>query len=404
MRTLMRGKSFWLVLAGVALCHWAMPGLVRTDSSAAADRELTISLVLSGVFALTMIATATLATALTSTEIAQKRFQLARTRPAGMFATMAGKWLALVTLAATAITLSCTILYFQVPGEKSRIATRPQMKDALALAEEGLDAYLAHPQTPQALKHMSRERVLSHLAARIMENKTEIAPGKSVEWEFPGSNAPEALQLRLANEFGLNTVFTGEITTPRGAVAFTNTTSRLLEIPVKKSIAMWQISPVIKFKNTGKFPIYCSFYRDVAMLSDGGSFLQNLILAAAVMISMCAAVSAISLFFGMAFSRSVAVFSLLALLAASLCSPAIGESRKDLATVHRISERIGLSITRAVTVATSSIMAPSPVDDLSKRIRREAGKTAKDLAMQLFVISPLFLALAAVIGRRRNTM
>lgn len=400
-RSFWRKKTVLLLALGMVACLRAMAGMVRATSPAA-ERELSITLMLSGAFALAMIVSIVLATSLTSVEIAEKRFQLAKTRPAGMWGAMCGKWLAISSLAALALALACAWVYFSVPHESSRRIWRPVAEDPQKLALAGLDEYLANPATPEALKTMSRERALSHLTHRISENKAQIDPGDEATWRFPPElYTPHALRIWVGHGLGLNMTYSGEISINGKSFPFSSTTASAIEVPLEGYLA-WDSNPELTFKNTGKNTVFCSIYKDVELLSDGGSFAENIAIAWAVMLSMCAGAGAVALFFGTAFSRNVAIFSVMALLAASLCAPAISDSRGDLAAVRKTSDRMALAVTRTVTRTTAALMAPSPVEDLAKRIRRDDGETLLSVAGILFAVSPAFLALAAAVGRRRS--
>ncbi|MBR1871143.1 MAG: hypothetical protein IJ802_04885 [Kiritimatiellae bacterium] len=398
-RYLARGGAVPILLCATALLHWLLPGLVRTDGSAEAVRELTIYLSLAAVYALLLIVSLVSAASLTASERDAKRFAIARTRPVCMASVMAGKWCAPMLAAGLALAVSAIWLLHGVAHENSRYMLRPGHGDLYAMAESEIDAYLAAPSTPEALKTMDRKRVLSHMVARELERKKVLAPGETVKWNFDAlaqRKVPCTLQIRVANEYGLKTDFRGKVKFGGECVQFTNTTSRIIEVALPAAAG-----GEVEFTNESPVAIYYSPYRDVALLVDGGTFAANLLRTCVQIWATIGVVTALGLFMGAAVSRNVAVFAGVAMIVASLAAPQIVEAQNDLAKA-RLPDRIALGMTRLVAAATSQVMAPAPVDDLASRLRQEDGVLERQVAVDIAVICPILLLLAASIARRRD--
>ncbi len=401
-RALVRGKALWLMLGAVALAHAVLPGLARSDGSAEAEAAMVVKIAFGAPFAIVLIGTLVAAAGIFPAERDAKRLQLTLVRPAGTFPLALGRWLALVVFAALALVFSSALLWAR-PGldaGRSRIVSRPVLESAQSVAERMIDGYLKSPDTPQVLKTMSRERVLSHLAALENERRIVLTPGSSVVLPFdPGLEDAEAVQLKFTNIYGLYMDFRGRVDFAGRSAVFTNMTQRVLEVPLEGAGGK-EAGDGLKILNLGEEPFVLRPRRDIALLTDGGPFAVNLVLATVMAISMAAALAALGLFLGSALSRPVAVFAAVVILLASVMTPGIVASQpdraKDLGAV-----KAGMAISRAVASTTGRLLAPSPAESLSQRIRIPLGEVYGTVSVSLVLFPMAMLTLTALALRRR---
>jgi hypothetical protein len=96
----------------------------------------------------------------------------------------------------------------------------------------------------------------------------------------------------------------------------------------------------------------------------------------------------------------VAVFTALVLLAVALMVPSAVEQFPDELEIS-FANRIGLWLSRGVSFATASFVAPSPVSDLASGRCIEWPALARTVLEDLVAWPTALLALAAVLVRRR---
>lgn len=412
LRALARGKALWLMLGAIALAHAILPGLARSDGSVESETAMVIKIAFGAPFAIVLLGTLVAAAGVFPLERESKRLQLTLVRPVGTFRLALGRWLALVVFAATALSFS-SILVLVRPGldcGRSRIVSRPALESAQAVAERMIDDYLKSPDTPEVLKKMSRERVLSHLAALENERRLVLSPGASVVLPFDaGLDDAEAVQLKFMNIYGLYMDFRGKVDFAGRSAVFTNTTQRVLEVPLSSEIdgkdAKGAAGEGLEVWNLGDEPFVLRPRRDISLLTDGGPFALNLLLATIVAISMAAALAALGLSLGSALSRPVAVFAAVVILLASLMTPGIVASQpdraKDLGAV-----KLGMAISRGIASTTGRLLSPAPTEALSQRMLIPAVDVCATVCVSLvlFPLAMVFLSSLALRSSSRSQL
>ena len=110
LRALVRGRMLVLLLVAVALVHWLMPGIVRSDGTEAGALEMYVRSVPGSVAAAVLLTVLAAACGLFAREREEKRLALTLVRPVNALGVACGKWLALSLTAALALALSSLLL------------------------------------------------------------------------------------------------------------------------------------------------------------------------------------------------------------------------------------------------------------------------------------------------------
>ena len=413
-RSLMRSKTLWLMLGAVALIHLVMPSLARSDGTAASECAMVVKLAFGASMAVVLIGTLVAAAGALPDERSSKRLQLTLVRPARAFGVVAGRWLSVVAMATAALSLSSLLLAFRPgfdPGRARREA-RPVMESVESVAESMIDEYLADPDTPEPLKTMERSRVISHLAQLENERRVVLAPGSSLKLPFEVDPSLDcAAQIRFDNLYGMHMEFKGFMEFAGKSAHFTNTTERILEIPLEsgsKSAAVEleggrpedgkQVALTVG--NEGRMPFILRPRRDIALLVDGGPFAVNLALCTLAAICMAAALAALGIFLGSALSRPVAVFAAAVMLMASAMAPGIVASQPDRAKDIGL-VKAGMAISRAVAASTGQLLSATPTEHLSRRLRIPGGEVVQCVGVCAVAFPLVMLGLASFMLRRK---
>ena len=154
------------------------------------------------------------------------------------------------------------------------------------------------------------------------------------------------------------------------------------------------------FTNTGTAPVMLRPRRDIELLLPADPFVANLARATLQSFATIALLAAFGIFLSAALSRPVAVFTALVLLAVALMVPSAVEQFPDELEIS-FANRIGLWLSRGVSFATASFVAPSPVSDLATGRCIEWLALARTVLEDLVAWPAALLALAAVLVRRR---
>ena len=109
--------------------------------------------------------------------------------------------------------------------------------------------------------------------------------------------------------------------------------------------------------------------------------------------------AAFGIFLSAALSRPVAIFTALVALVVALMAPDTLDQFPEALDMS-LGDRIGLTLTRGVTLVTGAFVAPSPVADLATGRCIEWAALGRTLLEDVFVWPAVFLALSAMLVRR----
>ncbi len=419
-RVLVRGRMLPWLLVAVALVHYLMPAMVRSDGSAAGELEMFIRAVSGSAAALILVSTLVSACGMIAREREEKCLALAVVRPVNALAVVYGRWLALVAASAAAFMLSGVLTLVMPPDGAGRIPDcrhhyAPSLPPPATVAGHLLKSYLADPKTPEAVKRAPRRAVLNLLTTKEIDRYDVISPGKSIAWPYDiedlaekvAAGEPLSLKVRFSTQFELVSPVAGQIAIGGYALAISNNTQSVLELPLKRSEenlagagkgAAGKLA--LDFANTGKSTVMIRPRRDLEVLAPADSFGWNLLRAELELWAMAGLLAALGLFLSAALSRPVAVVTALVAYAIVLMAPSVIAQFPDEFNATW-AERLGLALSRAIEMFSAGLAAPSPISDLATARAIEWRALAKVLAGNLIVLPALLLTLAAFIIRRK---
>ena len=423
-RTLVRGRFVPLLLLAVALVAVFVPGLVRTDGSAAGEREMYVRAVLGGAAVVVSLAVMCAASGHVAREREEHRLALAAVRPASAFRALAGVWLAYLAAAAAALCAIGVFVYARVPGGAvpCRHHIAPVMPSPMAAARVALEKYLADPSTPEAVRKAPRGVVLALLASKESDRYDPIPPKASVQWRFPAELSATtnlSLRVRFATQFEMRAPLCGEFAFGASCAVLSNNTQAVLEVPL--SMAACKDRPSMPrngdsktsggkeggdlatavFTNTGAETVMLRPRRDIFLLAPADSFAANLLRALAQTLAGIALAAAFGLFLSSAVSRPVAVFTALVLAMVIFMAPSVIEQFPDELDAPA-GDRLGLALTRAVYSLTAPLSEATPIADVAEDRCIEWAPFMRAVLINGVVMPVAFLLAAAFVMRRKT--
>ena len=415
LRGLVRGKVLFLLLGAIAFIHWMLPGLVRSDGSAAGALEMYMRAVPGAVSAVVQLTVLSVACGLFAGEREEKRLALTLTRPVSALAVAIGKWLAMIVLAALAMSFSAVLLACFPPSAAGgrppacRHHYAPSLPPPEVAAESILDHYLHRPDTPEAIKKASRSAVLTILTTKELDRYDVVKPGESMAWPYEvdalkekmASNEPLSLLVRFSTQFSMRSPVAGNLTLGAYSAVVSNNTQSYIEIPLSAKEGTAHGGPLeLRFANTGRDTVMLRPRRDLEVLAPADSFWWNMLRAHIEVLSLASLLAAYGIFLSASLSRPVAIFTAAASLAVVMMAPSVIVQFPNEFNAT-FADKIGLAISRCVQAATSSISTPSPVADLATGRAIEWGALMRILAGNVVVLPIALLALSAFIARRK---
>ncbi len=380
-RGLWRGKTLLSLLALTVAAHLLLPGLARSDGSAAGRLEMHVRLVCGAVAAIAYAAALAVACGSFSRDREDDLLPLMLVRPASAFSVAAGRWLAIVASVALMLALNAALLNASLsrsghaPGD-CWVHYAPALPPASVTAAKMMDGFLRSERTPDAVKRAPRAAVLSLLTAKENERYEVVRPGKTAVLPFavPGHDAI-TVRARFSTLYNIKEPLCGRFAYRASSGAVSNSTQAVLDVPLvpdaptlpPEFAGMAADRPGrldLSFRNDGAGDVMFRPRRDIALLVRGDSFLLNSVRASVEMLSVAGLLAAFGLFLSASLSRPVALFTAAVLLAAAMAAPdAVAQFPDEFNAT--LGERAGLAISRAVSYLTSALSKVSPVSDLA---------------------------------------
>ncbi len=410
LRRLWRSRAV-LALLGLSLAWmFATPHVLKSDGTPDGARELYVHFSLGGAFALTLIALASSAASSLSRERDEKRLQLTLVRPVRFFAVALARTIALVAVGAANLAVCAVVLAFSADTaiRCSRVVS-PVMISPRAEAELMYDEFMKDPETPPEVKKTKKSVVLRLLTQKAVDNYQSIAPGETVSWDFgevPGADSSRlAVRLRFTNDFDMREEVRGTFVYGGLSGVVSNITQAVVKVPLVRNgeeESPGAPAPRLSFTNAGETSLMLRPRRDINILVEEDSFAANLVRAYLELVSIMALVIAFAMLLGAGLGRSVAVFTCISFIFASVVSGDIIEQYPDQLETDRI-DSIGLAITRAVQFVSRPVASLRPLAALSSDEMVEGGETAQVFALD-FLLVPLVASLlcGAVMTRKKQ--
>ena len=410
-RAFLRGHVLTLLLAAVALVHGLFPALVRGDGTEAGWREMFLRAVPGFVVAVTLVAVLAMACGIFARERENHRLALAVVRPASAMSVAIGRWLAILVVAALALTFNSALVFARfhhAPDCRHHLA--PVLPPPLVVAQKMMDEYLKDPSTPEEVRKAPRSAVLSLLANKESDRYDVIPAGGRFEWPFVGAGGERAfgvsaalsnviVRVCFASANSLRMTTRGTFSVGALSAAVSNDTQSVVEIPlmgVTDSLAATNLV----FANAGTFPVMLRARRDIELLLPGDTFAANLVRATVQSFATLALLAAFCMFLSASLSRPVAIFTALVLVLVAIMAPNAVEQFPDELGIS-LADRIGLGLSRGVSMLTAAFAAPSPVGDVATGRCIEWSALARTALEDILVWPTVFLALSAYVVRRR---
>lgn len=404
-----------MLLAAVAAAHLLLPGLARSDGTDIGRLEMHVRMACGAVAALTYLSVLAIGCGSFAREREDDLLPLALVRPASALSNAAGRWLALLLLAACILAANAALANLLLrhsgyaPGS-CRIHHSPDLPPAEVTAAQMMERFLESDKTPDEVKKAPRAAVLSLLTAKENERYEVVHPGKTLQLPF---NVPhgEALtvKVRFSTMYNMKEVLCGLFRYRGLEGSVSNSTEAVIEVPLSRPPVDFSMVPGftsepiscgLVFTNTGKTDVMLRPRRDVELLAPGDSFLANSIRATFEMLALAGLLAAFGLFLSAALSRPVALFAAAVLLAAAMMAPdAVSQFPDEFNAT--VGERAGLAVSRVVTRFTAALYEPSPVSDLASGRAIPVCGLLRTCATDLVAWPALFLSLAAFLLRRK---
>ena len=403
-RALVRGHVLTLLLAATALAHLLLPALVRGDGTADGWREMYVRAVSGSTFLFTAATVLVCACGFLAQERRRVRLTLVAVRPVPLFSFAAGTWLALCLAAGLAYCATAAFTWARMPSAPGCMHHyAPALPPPAETAKRMMAEYLADPATPENVRKAPKSAVLSLLTNKELDRYDVVRPGAEMAWPFPEGLAGQAgvqVRVRFATQFELRAPFEGTFTLDGLGAAVSNTTQAVLDIPLAPRAGAAASGGGLHFANTGRETVMLRPRRDLELLSPADGFPANLARAVVQMLASTALLAAFGLFLSAALSRPVAIFTAVIAVLVAMMAPSVVSQFPDGLDVA-LSDRIGLAISRAVSLLASAAGESEPISDLATGTCIEWRELGRCVLLNAGLLPAGLLALAAFVVRRR---
>ena len=416
--SLVRSKTLAMLAVACVAWMYAMPYLVRSDGTADGAREMLVRYSLGGAFAILLVSLLASATGSLARERAAKRLQLTMVRPVRHAVIAIAKMSALTFCGAGVLALCCAILPFAPSAGEGLFSRRcnhvlkPSLPPVRDEARDMYAAYMADPETPDAVKKAKKGTVLRLLENRAIDHYQTIATNDAVAWKFAGSGlagAAEApsVRIRFTNQFDVRQDVRGKFRFGGYEGTISNITQAVLVVPLvhgnsTDGAASSAAPETLSFSNNGASALMLRPRKDIDLLVPADGFLCNLARAYVELVAILAISVAFGVFLGASLGRPVALFVAIVTLIVGEISPSVIEQYPDELET-KMADRIGLVLTRFSAEMTRPVASLNPLGRLASDECVEPRETAR-VAVLDFLLVPLALALLAgfVLPRKQD--
>ena len=404
--TAVRTKT-WAMLA-LASSAWilSLPHFLKADGTEEGFTELYVRYGFGGVFVLMSIAALWGASGSLAGEREAKRLQLTLVRPVRYTVLVLSKTAAHATVSAAVMLLSALLMMFTLdPMAKCSRVNRPVMESAAAEAEKMYDAYMASPETPEAVKKSKKSTVLRILTDRAIDRYDTVKTNSVRKWKFDlpaGYDLPK-LRLRFAAHCGMRQDVKGEVTLDGWKAAVTNLTKSTVIVPLARCEgASPSAETILSFRNRGQAAVMLRPRKDIEVLLPSDALWLNLLRTWLRLASILTALSALGVFLSAGLSRSVALFTAMALLLVGELGTTVTENcSEDLES--KFTDRVGLEISRAASSLMKPISSASPIEPFARGEEVDFAGTLKLALVDMVALPLMFALLSALTLPRKNT-
>ena len=402
-------RSKAMAMLAFASVAWmlVLPYIAVDDGTADGAYQMHVRYSLGVVFAVVLVSLSAAAAGTVAKDRDAKRLQLTLVRPVRHSLVALGRIAALSLVGAAVLAAACTILGFQVgAGRTCDHVLRPRLEPPEVAARRMMDESLAkYPDFRAKVAEIGERDVLQYLLQVVRDKYQTVGEGETASWDFAvtdPSAAPLAVRIRITDMFG-------RLEKAKGVFSYGGLEGRMdhlnkavVRIPLvaAASGAQGDQPGVLTFRNEGELGVSVYPRRDLVLLAGADGFWWNVARAWIVLSSLVAIAIAMGVFLGASLGRGVAVFCIMAILAASVISPSALEEFPDPLATSR-SDRLSLRLTNFSAWFTSPLNAYEPVSALEADECVEWRDVARASGIG-FVAYPLAFALLAGFVMRRK--
>ncbi len=410
-------RSRAVLLLSLASLAWviAAPFVLTGDGTESGWFEMRVRYSLAAVFCLTLVSLAATAAGSLSKDRANKRLQLTLVRPVPYFIVALGRMIALSALGAAVLALAALTLRLTMAssladdgyGATCDHVLDPVLESPTAAIEKRLSEIREH--NPELLEKMTENEARRYLLQYETSRYQTVRPGETNAWAFATdsiSDASEvAVRIRLTDALGRLEQTDGvfRLGDREGRIAHVNKT--LVKVP------LWRTGNApegdlgqtanLTLENRGARGVSLCPYRDLQLLVRADSFGWNLFRGWLEMSALVALVVALAIFLGACLGRSVAVFSVLALLFIMSVSPALVEDYPDPSSMTLL-DRVSLRLTETAARATRPLSAYTPIAHLESTSCIEWKEVGEAIGWNMLVLPLVFSLLAGLVMARKQ--
>ena len=403
-------RSKAMVLLALASVAWMfiLPRIALDDGTAEGAFQMNVRYSLGVVYTLVLVSFSAVAAGTLARDREAKRLQLTMVRPARHMFIALGRIAALTIAAALFLGVSCVALGLRYGrGRTCDHVARPVLEspevEARRLFDENMRDY---PDFRAKVAEIGERDIMKYLVQYVNETYQTISKDERAEWNFPPVGDPDArvsVRIRVTDTFG-------RLEKPKGVFRFegregvfdhvNKTLVRVSLSPAAAAESSAQKPGVLSFSNDGDANVTVYPRRDLVLLIEADGFWWNLFRAWLVMSAVAAVAVSAGVFLGASLGRGVAVFCMMAMLAASVASPAALDEYPDPMAATK-ADRISLRLTGISAFLTSPLDRHAPVAALEAGECVEWREVSGALASGFFVYPVLFSLLAGLVMRRK---
>ncbi len=403
----LRSKAVAILALGSVAWMFALPRIAAGDGTADGLYQLQVRYSIGVVFAVVLVSLSAAAAGTLAKDREAKRLQLTMVRPVGYAVVALGRMAALTAVGAAVLAVSCAILAFQVGGGRTcDHVLRPRLEPPEAAARRMFDESMAkYPDFKAKVAEIGEKDVLRYLLQVVNDTYQTVGEGESASWDFAAVDpaaTPVSARIRITDVFGRLEKAVGVFAYGGFEGAMDHLNKSLVKVPLATPAADPAAAKpgVLEFRNNGEMGVSIYPRRDLALLVRADSFAWNALRAWLVLTAIVAVAVAMGVFLGASLGRGVAVFCVMAILAASVVSPAALEEYPDPLAATR-ADRLSLRLTDFSAWITSPLNAYTPVSWLEADECVERRDVAR-ASFAGFAAYPLVLALLAGFAMSRK--
>lgn len=407
-----RSKTLAMLTVVSLVWMFALPRLVHSDGTAEGLRELDVRYSLGGVLVLLVISLLASATGSLARERAEKRLQLTLVRPVRYAAIVLAKALAHVVVGAAVLAVAVVILACRVDcARPCAHVLKPLLPSPREEAKEMYAAFMADPETPPAVKRTKKAIVLRLLENKALDHYQTIPTNATLTWTFadPALATAEGLSVRMrfSTAFNSREEVRGVFTIGDWTASVSNITQAILTVPLAREFRFGTgYKPMtpdseLAFHNQGRNPLMLRPRKDIDLLLPADSFAANLLRSYVLLVVTLALVVAFGLFLSASLGRPVALFVAIVTVLVGEMSPSVIEQYPDELET-KLSDRIGLVLTRFAAEVTRPVTTLNPLERLSLDECVEPSTVLRAVAFDGLLLPVVLAVLAGFVLPRKQ--